>query len=136
MRAMLSLLVVVAFGLTAAGQDRMTVAEAAFLKNGPTLYTMDEALKVSEQTGKPVVCWMGKHLFANPEARRLSSELGETTIQAAMDTDGTEYDRVGFRVKFSDGNYKDTAKTFYIPLNKFDRAGTAERILATARGGK
>ena len=134
MRKILSLAVVAAFGLTAAGQDRTTPAEAAFLKNGPKLYTMADALKQSEKTGLPVVCWMGKHLFANPEARRLSSELGETTIQAAMDTDGTEFDRVGFRVKFSDNNYAD-GKTFYIPLARFGDAGTAERILAKVRGG-
>jgi hypothetical protein len=133
MKRLLTLVVALAFGLVVNGQDK---GEADFLKTGPKLYTMDQALKVSQETGKPVVCWMGKHLFANESARKLSRELGETTIQAAMDTDGTEYDSVGFRVKFSDGNYKDTAKTYFIRLSNMDKPGQAEKILAVSRGGK
>lgn len=129
------MVVALAFGLAATAQDKATKEEAAFLKTGPTLYTMDKALEVSKATGKPVVCWMGKHLFADERARRLSAELGETTIQAAMDADGTEYDRAGFRVKFSDGNYRESAKTYFIRLANF-KAGTAEKILAVSRGGK
>jgi hypothetical protein len=126
-----------------------TQEELDFLANGPRLYPMDKALELSKQTGKPVVCWMGRHLFADASARRLSRELGETTIQAAMDDDGEtgKVDpRTGnripeHRVKFSSSNYQPTAlsgplKTAYIPLEKMDRPGAAERILAFARGSK
>jgi hypothetical protein len=125
-------------------ESRTSQAELDFLATGPRLYPMDKAIQLSRQTGKPVVCWMGKHLFANEQARHLSKELGETTIQAAMDDDGEtgKVDpRTGkripeLRVKFSSSNYAPEAKTAYIPLEKFDRAGTAEKILAFARGGK
>lgn len=133
MRMLLSVAVMLVLGLMVNAQDYK--AEREFLKDGPTLYTMDKALEMSKVTGKPVVCWMGQHLFANAEARRLSSSLAATTIQAAMDSDGTEYDRVGFRVKFSTNNYKD-GTTFYVPLSRFDEPGMAEKILAKARGGK
>lgn len=126
------LMAMFAFTVTAGAQDK---AEQDFLKNGPKLYTMEKALELSKATGKPVVCWMGEHLFANESARRLSTELGETTIQATMDSDGTEYDRVGFRVKFSDNGYKD-GKTYFIRLANFDKPRTAETILAVSRGGK
>lgn len=131
MRKLLTLAAMLVLGLTAQAQDK---AEAEFLANGPKLYTMDAALAKSAETGKPVVCWMGKGLFKNEAARRLSTELGETTIQAAMDTDGTEYDAIGFRVKFSTNNYKD-GKTIYVPLRRFDEPGMAEKILAKVRGG-
>ena len=133
MKTVLSLVVALAFGLAATAQDK---AELEFLRNGPRLYPMDKALELSKETGKPVVCWMGKGLFKNEAARKLSSELGETTIQAAMDTDGTEYDRVGFRVKFSTNNYADTAKVYFVPLARFNEPGMAEKILAKARGDR
>jgi hypothetical protein len=135
MKTALTLCVALAFCLTTNAQEKVTPAEKDFLANGPRLFTMEEALKESARTGRPTICWMGKHLFANESARKLSRELGETTIQAAMDTDGTEYDSVGFRVKFSDNNYQE-GKTYYIRLANMDRAGTAEKILATTRGGK
>lgn len=106
-----------------------------FETDGPKLYTMDEALKVSDATGKPVVCWMGKDLFENKEARKLSLELAETTIQAAMDTDGTEYDKLGFRVKFSSNKYKDTEKTYTIRMSNFSKPGVGDEILRVSRGG-
>ena len=113
-----------------------TPEELNFLANGPRLYPMDKALELSKATGKPVVCWMGKHLFSDERARKLSTELKETTIQAAMDKDDTPYDQVGPRVKFTDGNYTDDAKTYYIRLANFDRPGQGERMLAVARGGR
>src|SRR4051812_22464561 len=116
MRTVLTLVVALVFGLGATAQDKATPEELAFLKDGPRLYPMAQALELSKETGKPVVCWMGRHLFADPRARKLSSELGETTIQAAMDADGTEYDKLGFRVKFSSGNYAPEAKTYTIRL--------------------
>ncbi len=125
MKAILSLVVAVVFAVTANAADPLK-SKADFEKFGPKLYKMDEALKVSKQTGKPVVCWMGKDLFANPEARKLSLELGETTIQAAMDTDGTEFDKLGFRVKFSSNNYTDNAKIYNIRMSNFAKKGTAE----------
>ncbi len=116
--------------------DTITPEEKDFLVNGPRLYPMDKALELSKTTGKPVVCWMGKHLFANASARKLSKELADTTIQAAMDKDNTEMDRIGFRVKFSSNNYDDNAVTYVTPLKSFDTPGRAERILSLARGGK
>lgn len=113
-----------------------TPEELNFLANGPRLYPMDKALELSRATGKPVICWMGRHLFSDERARDLSNSLKDTTIQAAMDTDGTPYDAVGPRLKFSTGNYGDDAKTYYVPLAKFDRPGTTERVLAKARGGR
>jgi hypothetical protein len=118
-----------------------TAEELEFLATGPRLYPMDKAVELSRQTGKPVVCWMGRHLFADERARALSKSLGDTTIQAAMDDDGEtgkKDPRTGaripeHRVKFSDSNYGAGAKTAYIPLDKFDRPDTAERILAFTR---
>lgn len=109
--------------------------ELNFLANGPRLYPMDKAVELSKATGKPVVCWMGKHLFSDPRARDLSNRLKDTTIQAAMDGDGTAYDRVGPRLKFSSTNYADDAKTYYVKLANFDKDGQAERVLHLARGG-
>ena len=116
--------------------------EAQFLKDGPKLYTMDEALKESAKTGKPVLCWMGPHLFAEADARQLSKSLGTTTLQAAMDSDGEEGKidpKTGkpipvFRVKFSTNNYKD-GETIYVPLSRMSEPGMAEKILAKVRGG-
>jgi hypothetical protein len=134
---MKALLMLMAFALTAVGQDATATAEElAFLKNGPRLYTMDKALEISKATGKPVVCWMGQHLFADERARKLSESLGETTIQAAMDKDGTEYDAVGFRVKFSSNNYQGDQKTYFIRLANFDKPGVKESILSHSRGAK
>lgn len=116
--------------------DVITKEEADFLANGPRLYSMEKALELSKATGKPVVCWMGKHLFANESARKLSQELAETTIQAAMDKDNTPYDKIGFRVKYSSNNYADNQQVYFTPLAKFDDPGRAEKILALARGGK
>lgn len=121
-----------------------TQAELDFLANGPKLFTMDKALALSRETGKPVICWMGPNLFADERARALSTELGDTTIQAVMDDDGetgkldpaTGKRIPAHRVKFSSGNYEPTAKVAYIPLDKFDRKGTAEAILKFARGGR
>jgi|SRR5262245_1427418 len=114
---------------------RSNVEEMKFLAEGPRLYSMERAQELSRATGKPVVCWMGKHLFADERARRLSQELADTTIQAAMDRDGTPYDAVGPRVKFSSSNYADDAKTYFIRLDNFDKPGQAERILRASRGG-
>jgi hypothetical protein len=136
MKRVLTLVVALAFGLAATAQDRSSPAELAFLRDGPKLYTMDKALELSKETGKPVVCWMGRHLFADERARKLSAELGETTIQAAMDADGTEYDRVGLRVKFSSNQYAGDQQTYFIRLANFDKPGTAEKILAVSRGGR
>lgn len=140
MKAFLLLIVaafaLVAFGGVAVAADKVSAEEAAFLKDGPKLYTMDQALEVSKATGKPVVCWMGKHLFADERARELSRSLGDTTIQAAMDGDGTKDDQVApFRVKFSNNGYKDAAKTFYVPVGQFAWPGAAETILRVSRGG-
>jgi hypothetical protein len=117
-------------------------AEQEFKRNGPQLFTMDDALVLQAKTGKPVVCWMGKHLFASAKARAESLKLADTTIQAVMDGDGTE-GTLGsdgkvipvHRVKFSDGGYRENARTAYIPLNKFDE-NTATKILQFTRGGK
>jgi hypothetical protein len=136
-----ALLIVAAFALVAfsgvaTAQDKASPEEAAFLKDGPKLYTMDAALVESAKTGKPVVCWMGKHLFADERARALSKSLGDTTIQAAMDSDGSKDDQVApLRVKFSNNGYKDAAKTFYIPVGQFADPWVAETILSYSRGG-
>lgn len=116
---------------------RETAEETQFLATGPRLYPMDKALQLSKATGKPVICWMGKHLFSDPRARELSgnSILTENTIQAVMDGDGTPYDAIGPRLKFTNGNYGPDSKTFYVKLADFDKAGKAEAILAATRGG-
>lgn len=112
--------------------------ELDFLANGPKLFPMDVALKVSAKTGKPVVCWMGPHIFASAKARAASEALGDTTIQAVMDTDGETVGIDGkaipvHRVKFSSGNYAPTAKVGYIPVAKLTEESPA-KILAFARG--
>jgi hypothetical protein len=114
-------------------QTELTEAEAKFLADGPRLYPMDKALALSAETGKPVVCWMGKHIFADDKARAASLALADTTIQAAMDSDGTAYDRVGPRVKFSNTNYKDDATTYFVPVAKLSET-FPKKILAVARG--
>lgn len=117
---------------------RSTQEELEFLATGPRLFTMDDALKVSAKTGKPVVCWMGKHIFADKRAREASLALGDTTIQATMDTDGETHNAKGeplppLRVKFSSGNYEPTAKVAYIPVSKLTKDSPA-KILKFVRG--
>jgi len=114
-------------------------AELDFLANGPKLFPMDKAIELSRATGKPVVCWMGQHIFANEKARAASTALGETTIQAAMDSDGETIGGNGealptLRVKFSSGNYAANSKIAYIPVSKLNEDSPA-KILAFARGG-
>lgn len=143
MKMALTLVALAAFGLTAVAQDPVTPAEQEFLKNGPKLYTMADALKKSEETGLPVACWMGRHLFADPGARAFSKRMAATTIQAAMDSDGEEGKidpRTGkaiptLRLKFSDNGYK-SQDALYIPLARFNEPGITEKVLATMRGGK
>lgn len=115
-------------------------AELDFIESGPRLYPMDKAIALGKASGKPVVCWMGKHIFANAEARRVSKELGETTIQAAMDTDGVRYGSkgedlasIGPRIKFSADNYAGQSKTYYVPVSKFT-PDTGGKVLTVALG--
>lgn len=115
-------------------------AEQDFKENGPRLFSMDDALVLSKKTGKPVVCWMGPHIFANAKARAVSRELGETTIQAVMDTDGETHDSSGkplplHRVKFSNGSYGKDARVAFIPASKLTTE-SGKKILAFTRGSK
>lgn len=118
--------------------SELTEGEADFLANGPRLYSMDKALALSKETGKPVVCWIGKHIFADEKARTVSAELGKTTIQAVMDDDGISIDRDGKRipanrVKFSSNNYTGNSQTAYIPVSKLG-AKSGSKILQFIRG--
>ncbi len=100
------------------------------------LYNMTDALKVSEETGKPVICWMGKGLFDNETARKLSVALKDTTIQAAMDDDNSKFDTIkGPRLKFSVGTY-DGADTYCVPLSRLHEPGIDTKILKALRGGE
>lgn len=117
--------------------DRSTQEEVDFLANGPKLYDMPTALKVSKLTGKPVVCWVGSHIFSEPKARTASAALGDTTIQAVMKSDGETIDKNGkpipaLRVKFTDNNYAG-GKTAYVPVAKLNEDSPA-KILAFVRG--
>lgn len=114
-------------------------AEKDFLRTGPRLFSMADAQRESARTGKPVLCWMGSHIFASAKARERSEESADTTIQAAMDTDGETRDAKGnplprLRVKFSDRNYTPDAKVAFIPASKLDN-GSVKKILAFTRGG-
>lgn len=123
--------------LTKATARPVTREEADFLATGPRLFPMNKALALTKETGKPTVCWMGKNLFADPDARELSASLGDTTIQAAMESDGTKYDAIGPRVKFSsNGLYTSDSKVYTIALKDFKKKGTAEEILRISRGGE
>jgi hypothetical protein len=123
--------------LTKATARPITREEAEFLATGPRLFPMNKALALTQETGKPTVCWMGKNLFADPDARELSASLGDTTIQAAMEGDGTKFDSVGPRVKFSsNGLYNGDSKVYTIALKDFKKKGTAEEILRISRGGE
>lgn len=120
--------------------SELTAEETDFLVNGPRLYPMDKALALSRETGKPVVCWMGKHIFADAKARKASLALGDTTIQAAMDDDGIPIDRdgkdltkMGPRVKFSTSNYSKDAQTAYIQVKNLNDESPA-KILRFVRG--
>ena len=116
-------------------------AEKEFKRTGPQLFTMDEANELSKKTGKPVLCWMGPHVFANAKARERSLALADTTIQAVMDSDGETRDAKGnplptHRVKFTDnGFYSKDSKVAFIPVAKLD-AGSDKKILAFTRGGR
>lgn len=134
-------------GASAAQYELVSTAEElSFLANGPRLYTMQKALELQKATGKPIVCWMGPHLFSADEARELSgnSVLTRGTIQAAMDSDGEEGKidpRTGkriptYRLKVSTGNYANDTETVYVPLSRFAEPGIAEKVLAKARGGR
>lgn len=116
-------------------------AEREFKRTGPELFTMEEANALSKKTGKPVLCWMGPHVFANAKARERSLALADTTIQAVMDTDGETRDAKGnplpmHRVKFTDnGFYSKDSKVAFIPVAKLDK-DSDKKILAFTRGGK
>lgn len=117
---------------------RSTQEELDFLANGPKLFPMDKALQVAKLTGKGVVCWMGPHIFADARARAASLALGDTTIQATMDTDGETVAANGkplpvHRVKFSSNNYEGNKQTAFIPVSKLDNEAPA-KILAFVRG--
>lgn len=120
-------------GSAAKATTSSTQEELDFLENGPRLFPMDKALEVSAKTGKPVICWMGPHIFADAKARELSRRLGETTIQAVMDSDGTEYDRFNPRIKFSTDNYGTEGKTFFVQVKNFN-ADTEAKVLKALRG--
>lgn len=99
--------------------------EVEFLvsSDSPKLFPMDKALEVAKITGKPVLCWMGKHAFADPNIRQLSKALGSTTIQAAMDGDGTQYDEFNPRVKFDSSQYVNGGRTYTISSGQFKFEG-------------
>ena len=115
--------------------------ETKFKRIGPELFTMEEANELSKKTGKPVLCWMGPHVFANAKARERSLALADTTIQAVMDSDGETRDAKGnplplHRVKFTDnGFYSKDSKVAFIPVAKLDK-DSDKKILAFTRGGK
>lgn len=98
-------------------------AEKAFLldPDSPKLYTMAEATEVHKRTGKPILCWMGAHVFADLNARKLSQELKDTTIQASMasDPDDKRYDQFNPRVKFDSSQYANGGKTYFIRAASF-----------------
>ncbi len=127
-------------------QTELTAEAREFVKNGPTVFkNMDQAIALSEKTGKRVVCWVSEDrsnplvVFNDREARRVSQELDATTIQVAMGTNPAQnkIDRDGKRlpprVEFSSSNYGATAETAYIPLKNL-KADSGDKILAFARG--
>lgn len=127
-------------------QQELTAEQAEFLANGPKLFTdMETAKKVSKLTGKPVACWVSQSantldIFKDSRARRVSRELGDTTIQVAMGYNPTRDRRdaegkpLGARVEISSSNYEATAKTAYIPVAKLD-SDSGRKLLSFARGG-
>jgi hypothetical protein len=96
-------------------------AEKDFIADpdSPKLYTMEDALELNKKTGKPVLCWMGEHAFADFNVRKLSMELKDTTIQASMKSDGTAYDQFNPRVKFDTQQYVEGGKTYYLRAENF-----------------
>ena len=106
-------------------------AEYEFLADpdSPKLYPMDKALEVAKLSNKPVLCWMGEHVFANENARKLSQELKATTIQASManDSDNPKYDKFNPRVKFNTSQYVNGGKTYFIRAADFKFEGPSVR---------
>src|SRR5512142_1710217 len=76
-------------------QTELTAAARDFVKTGPVVFkNMDEAIRLSEKTGKTVVCWVSEDrnplaVFNDPEVRKVSAALDDTTIQVAMGTNPT-----------------------------------------------
>lgn len=126
-------------------QTELTAEARDFVKTGPVVFkNMDEAIRLSEKTGKTVVCWVSENrnplaIFNDPTVRKVSSDLDATTIQVAMGVNPTadrrdrDGKRLGARVEFSSSNYASTAKTAYIPVAKL-KDGDQDRILAFTRG--
>ncbi len=100
------------------------------------LYSMDEALKVSEATGLPVACWMGKNIFDKEENRIASLMFKDTTLQATMDKDGSAADALGFRLKFSSNNYKGDEKIYNVKIANLSKPGMVQEVLRIMRGGE
>jgi hypothetical protein len=111
------------------------INELDFMKDGPRLYSMDAGKAEAARSGKPLICWMGPHIFANKEARRVSLELKDTTIQATMtaDPDQPEYDVFNPRVKFTTDNYTKGAKVYFMQVKNFGK-DAGDKILTAASG--
>ena len=101
--------------------EKMTEHEFLSSPDTPKLYPMDKALEVAKLQNKPVLCWMGKNAFADPNVRKLSMQLKATTVQASMekDPDNPKYDQFNPRVKFDTNQYLNGGKTYFIRAENF-----------------